>query len=101
MLLEGGGQIISTAFLRPPYNRRVPLRVFLAVLRHPTLWGEAVRAARALGCKEWQFRLLLVPPPERVYLKWRIATAYGSPDAVLEPDDVIAYLRWRQRHRQI
>jgi hypothetical protein len=34
-----------------------------------------------------------------VYLKWRIATAYGSPDSVLEPDDVIAYLRWRQRHR--
>jgi hypothetical protein len=75
------------------------LRVLLALIRHPSLWAEAVRALWAVRCKEWRSPLLFVPMFEREYLRWRIGTAYGDPDAGADPDDVVAFLRWRRQQR--
>jgi hypothetical protein len=74
--------------------------VLLAVARHPSLWGTALAFLWESGCKEWWKRLLCVLGPQRTYLRWRIATAYGDPDADLDPNDVVAFLRWRRRQRE-
>jgi hypothetical protein len=75
------------------------MRLVLAVLRRPSLWIEGVRAAFGVRCREWRRPLLFVPTPDREYLRWRIGTAYGDPDAEVDPDDVVAFLRWRRRQR--
>jgi hypothetical protein len=71
--------------------------IVLAVLARPSLWLEAWRTARDFRCKEWRKRLLLVP--ESDYLRWRLQTAYGSPEARMTPADVVRYLEWRRRQR--
>lgn len=73
------------------------LRLVLAVVRRPALWMEAGRAAADTRCKQWWKRLLLVP--ESDYLRWRLTTAYGEPDARVEPGDLVRYLQWRRRQR--
>lgn len=75
-------------------------RLVPAIVRHPALWLEALRAAWGIRCKEWRIPLLCVLIPETEYLRWRIGTAYGDPDAEVDPADVIAYLRWRRRQRR-
>lgn len=69
----------------------------LAVLRRPSLWGEAGRALLDTRCKQWWKRLLLVPGSD--YLRWRTATAYGNPEAPMDPADLVRYLEWRRRQR--
>ena len=34
--------------------------------------------------------------PDRTYLRWRMLTAYGDPDAVPPIEDVIRFARWRR-----
>jgi hypothetical protein len=75
----------------------VYLRLTLAVALRPALWLEAWRAARETRCKQWWKRLLLVPESE--YLRWRVTTVYGDPDARLETADMVRYLQWRRRQR--
>jgi hypothetical protein len=70
------------------------------VLRRPDLWAEALRALVALAPDGWWRRPPFVPVPEPDYAAWRIATAYGDPDADVRPSDVIAYLAWRRRRRR-
>jgi hypothetical protein len=72
----------------------------LAVARRPHLWGEALRSLIALAPDRWWTRRPFVPAPEPSYLAWRTATAYGSPDATIDPDDVVAYLEWRRMFRK-
>ncbi len=72
-------------------------RLVSAVLRRPALWLEAGRAAVDFGCKQWWKRLLLVP--ESDYLRWRLTTAYGDPEARVDPADLVRYLQWRRRQR--
>lgn len=71
----------------------------MAVARHPNLWGEAMRAGVALIPRRWWRQRPYLPVPDRRYLAWRVATAYGDPAAQVVSDDVLAYLRWRARQR--
>lgn len=57
--------------------------VAAAVARRPRLWPEAVRQV-------WR----LVRPGGRQWVRFRMVTAYGVPDAVPDPADVVAWLRW-------
>lgn len=75
------------------------LRMFVLVVRRPGLWVEAMRAASDLGRRDWWRRPPFLPLPDAEYLRWRAATAYGTPDAPVRPDDLVAYLRWRRRQR--
>lgn len=70
-----------------------------AVLKHPELWLEAIRAATAMAPRRWWSRPPFLPVPDGEYLSWRLATAYGSPEADLRGEDLIAYLRWRKWRR--
>ena len=72
----------------------------MAVVRRPRLWGEALRSVLALAPDGWWRRRPFVPIPEPAYLAWRTATAYGSADAAMDPDDVVAYLEWRRTYRK-
>lgn len=71
-------------------------RILVAVVRRPTLWPTAARAVPALARREWWRHFPFLPLPDRAYLRWRIATAYGSPAARVDEDDVVAYLEWRR-----
>ncbi len=70
-----------------------------AVAGRPDLWVEGIRTAAALARRGWWRRFPFLPLPDRPYLRWRIATAYGTPDAPVRGDDVVAYLEWRRRQR--
>lgn len=72
----------------------------LAVARRPRLWGTAVGAALALAPGNWWRHPPFLPLPDRSLMRWRIATAYGSEEAAVDPADVVAYLEWRQRSTQ-
>lgn len=73
----------------------------LAVIRHPSLWGTAVRQAARLAPPGWWRRWPPVPRPEPTYLRFRLVTAYGDPEREPEPDDVVTYLRWCREWREI
>jgi hypothetical protein len=66
----------------------------LAVARRPSLYGTAVRQWRALTPEGWwrTSPLALGPSPE--YLRFRLVTMYGSPDARPSPQELVGYLEW-------
>ena len=72
-------------------------RAGLAVLVRPTLWFTAIGAVFAFARDGWWRRPPFLPFPDRSVLEWRVTTAYGRPDMTLGPEDVVSYLRWRQR----
>lgn len=65
-----------------------------AVLRHPTLWGTALRQVLRLAAPGWWRRWPLLPLPAPDYLAFRMQTAYGDSSAAPRPEDVVGYLRW-------
>lgn len=110
-------QAISTAQLSlrrrvPPvvpgahyHQRMLSLRFIGRVIRRlakrPGLVVEAARTGVALAPVRWWRRPPFVPRPDRAYLAWRTATAYGRADAPLDVDDVVAFLEWRKRQRAV
>lgn len=70
----------------------------VAVLRHPRLWGAAIRTAVRLAAPGWWRRRPFLPLPDAAYLAFRLETQYG--DVPPRPDDVIVYLRWVRRMRR-
>lgn len=71
-----------------------------ALARHPTLWATAIVQVARLAAPGWWRRRPFVPLPGPAYLRFRLETQYGDdrgPEAVPEPADVIAYLRWCRR----
>jgi hypothetical protein len=72
----------------------------LAVAWRPYLWVESLRFLGAVAAPGWWRRPPFLPVPEPGYLRWRIATAYGSADHPVRPDDLVALLRWRAELRR-
>ena len=64
----------------------------MPVLRTPSLLLEAVRMAAGMRRRKGA-------RVSESYMRWRVATAYGSPDHGIEPADLIAVLRWRRMMR--
>lgn len=70
-------------------------RAAVAVLRHPSLWGVALRQVRVLARPGWWRRRPFLPLPDRHYLRFRIVTAYGGDGtAAPQPADLLTYLEW-------
>lgn len=64
-----------------------------ALLRsRPALILEAARAG-------WAFRSRRGVLPARDLVRWRLATAYGSAQAPIEPEDLVSFLEWRRTLR--
>jgi hypothetical protein len=70
-----------------------------ALIHHPGLWGEALRATFSLTPSGWWRRPPFLPRPDAGLLAWRIATAYGNADAEMSGEDLVGYLRWRRVQR--
>ena len=79
----------------------VPLApIVVAVAKRPRIWGEALRTASAMARRDWWRTPPFLPLPDRAYLSWRIATAYGSASTPPDPADLVTYLEWRRRQRR-
>lgn len=68
-------------------------RAFWSVLRRPSLWAVAVGQLLRLARPGWWRRAPFLPLPDPAYLAFRLETQYGSAPEV-DPEDVVAYLRW-------
>ena len=70
------------------------VRVAGAVARRPDLWPVAVRQWRRTTPSGWWRRRPFLPVPSREYLRFRLLTQYGDPDARASGADVVNYLAW-------
>ncbi|MBU6328742.1 MAG: hypothetical protein KGR18_02165 [Acidobacteria bacterium] len=66
----------------------------LAVLRHPSLWGTALRQIGRLAPVGWWRRAPFLPLPDPDYLRFRLITAYGGEGSDPQPSDLLTYLHW-------
>lgn len=69
-------------------------RVVVAVARRPDLWATGAVQVRRLAPNSWWRRAPFLPLPDRAWMRFRLRTAYGDPDHVPEPADVVAWLEW-------
>src|SRR5262245_35995616 len=68
-------------------------------LRNPLLGIALLRIAWRFRRHDWYRRPPFLPLPDRVYLKWRMHTAYGDENIVPPADDIARYARWAVRER--
>ena len=73
------------------------MRIVVAVLARPTLWGIALRTWWRTTPPRWWARTPFLPLPSRDYLDFRRVTQYGRKDADMTPNDVVNYLAWCKR----
>jgi hypothetical protein len=73
---------------------RLVVALAFRALRHPTLAADLLRVAWRFRRRGWYRRPPFLPLPSRGYVRWRMYTAYGDPDAVPSADDVVRYARW-------
>jgi hypothetical protein len=66
-------------------------------VRHPTLAVDLARVGWRFRNRRWYRRPPFLPIPDREYVRWRMDTAYGSPDAVPPARDLERYVRWAVR----
>lgn len=66
-------------------------------VRHPTLAVDLMRVGWRFRHRRWYVRPPFLPIPDREYVRWRMDTAYGSPDAVPPARDLERYVRWAVR----
>ena len=64
---------------------------------HPSLGVDLVRVAWRFRNRRWYRRFPFLPLPDREYVRWRMDTAYGSPDAIPPADDIARFARWAVR----
>ena len=60
-----------------------------------------VRTAWAFRALGWYRRAPFLPVPPRVYVRWRMETAYGDPEAVPSAVELERYLVWASRMRRL
>ena len=68
-------------------------------IRRPRMIPYLIRAAWAFRARGWYRRPPFLPLPPRSYLRWRLETAYGDPDAEPPVDEFERYLVWSARMR--
>ena len=66
----------------------------LLALRRPWLWPALVSAAWAFRPKDWYSKPPFLPLPSKAYMRWRLETAYGEPDAVPPADEIARFVTW-------
>lgn len=65
----------------------------------PPLAADLVRVAWRFRRRAWWRRAPFLPVPSMPYVRWRMQTAYGDPDALPSPEEVVRYARWVGRQR--
>ena len=78
-----------------------PIRPFLLLaLKRPALWPAMLSAAWAFRPRGWYRRPPFLPLPSRAYMRWRLETAYGDPDAVPPEDELARFITWSAEMRR-
>jgi hypothetical protein len=77
----------------------IPRHATAAVLVRPALWWTVVIQVAVLARPGWWKRWPPIPLPDPGYLRFRLETAYGDPEAKIEADDVVEYLAWCREAR--
>ena len=75
------------------------LRIAGLAIRRPRLIPYLVRAGWAFRARDWYRRPPFLPIPPRSYMRWRLETAFGDPDATPTIDELERYLVWTARMR--
>ena len=75
-------------------------RIAGMALRRPRMIPYLLRAAWAFRARDWYRRVPFLPIPPRSYMRWRLETAYGDPNATPTIDEMERYLRWTARMRE-
>jgi hypothetical protein len=76
---------------------RLALRLGVRSLRRPALAVDLVKLSWRFRNRRWYLRPPFLPVPDRNYVRWRMDTAYGSPDATPTVSEVERYARWASR----
>ena len=76
---------------------RLALTLTLRAVVHPVLALDLLRLVWAFRARRWFAAPPFLPVPPRAYIRWRMETAYGDPDAVPPAEDVIRFARWRRK----
>ena len=71
-----------------------------AAFARPGMIPDLVSAAWAFRRRDWYRRPPFLPLPPTSYVRWRMETAYGDPDAVPSVEELGRFLRWARRMRQ-
>ncbi|HEX4575172.1 MAG TPA: hypothetical protein VH158_08575 [Gemmatimonadales bacterium] len=71
-------------------------RLVLRASANPRLALDLMRLAWSFRARDWYRRPPFLPLPPREYVRWRMVTAYGDPDAVPPLEDVVRFARWRR-----
>lgn len=66
----------------------------LLALKRPRLWPALVSAAWAFRPRDWYRRAPFLPLPSKSYMRWRLETAYGDPEAVPPADEIERFVTW-------
>ncbi|MEM9515006.1 MAG: hypothetical protein AAGA42_09115 [Actinomycetota bacterium] len=72
---------------------RAFVRAGVVVVRHPGVWGVALRQWARLTPRRWWRRAPYLPVPPADYLRFRLVTQYGD-EPRIDEHDVLNYLRW-------
>ncbi|HEX4600435.1 MAG TPA: hypothetical protein VH116_03490 [Gemmatimonadales bacterium] len=76
--------------------RALVARLALRASVNPRLALDLARLAWSFRARDWYRRPPFLPLPPREYVRWRMVTAYGDPDAVPPLEDVVRFARWRR-----
>lgn len=76
------------------------LAVARAALGRPGMIPDLLSAAWAFRRRRWYRRPPFLPLPPADYVRWRMETAYGDPDAVPSAEELRRFLRWARQARQ-
>ncbi len=69
-------------------------------VRRPRTIPAILGASWAFRARDWYRRFPFLPVPPTSYMRWRMETAFGDPDAVPPFDDLERYLVWTARMRR-
>lgn len=76
------------------------LRMLGLALRRPRTIPHLLGAAWAFRARGWYRRPPFLPVPSAAYMRWRMETAYGDPDAAPPEDHLIRFLDWGAEMRR-
>lgn len=69
-------------------------------VRRPGLVPAMLGTAWAFRSRGWFRRPPFLPLPSKSYLRWRLDTAYGDPEATPPLDELERFLRWAAETRR-
>jgi hypothetical protein len=77
---------------------RLSFALLWRAFRSPSTAAGLLRVVWNFRARGWWRHPPFLPLPPREYVRWRMHTAYGDPDAVPPAEDVARYARWVRRN---